>query len=166
MAEDSPREKRPVTDEDRDEIRRLHAEGKSCRAIAEAVDRSPGRVSHIAKSLGLVFDRSQTKVATAATQADNRARRAKLIADLYDLADAEVEYMKRDGYNLTEVSAGQAVDYVVERLPAQDRRALAGAIGTSLQAAVRLEQVDSDETQLPLVDQWLRSMMGREDSGS
>lgn len=156
-----PREPRPITDEDRDEIRQLHAKGKSCRAIADAVDRSPGRVSEIAKSLGLKFDRAQTRAATSATQADNRQRRSKLIADLYDLADSEVEYMKRDGYNLTEVSAGQAVEYWVERLPAQDRRALAGAIGASLQSAVRLEQVDSDETQLPLVDQWLRAMMGR-----
>lgn len=151
-----------ITDSEKAEVRRLHAEGMSLRKIAEEIDRSPGTIGKIARELGLEFDSRPTANATAAKVQDNRARRAKIVADLYDLAEDEIKYLKRkDGYDLVEVSAGDAVEYHAERLPAQDRRALTGAISTSTSAAVRLEQVDSDETQLPAVDQWLRAMLTR-----
>jgi hypothetical protein len=158
-------ERRPVTDEDRERVRAGHAEGKALRAIAKEIDRSPGVVGRIARELGLTFDHSQTAAATEAKVADNKSRRANIIAELYGIAEDEIEYLKQGSYNLTEVSAGQAVEYWVERLPAQDRRALVGSISTATQSAVRLEQVDSDEQQLPTVDRWLRDMLGGSGEG-
>lgn len=156
---------RPVTDEDRQAVRRLHAEGKSLRAIAREIGRSPVTVGSIAKAAGLAFDQRPTAHAVKAKVQDNRARRAALVASLYDIAENDVAYLLRRGlYNLTEVSAGQAVEYVVDRLPAADRRALLGAISTAAQTALRLEQVDTDEQGLPAVDAWLRAVLGGGDS--
>ena len=115
----------------------------------------------IATAAGLRFDTRPTANAVRAKVQDNKARRAALVAALYDIAEDDVTYLRREGpYPLTEVSAGQAVDFMVARLPAGDRRALLGAISTAAQTAVRLEQIDSDEQGLPAVDAWLKTMLG------
>jgi hypothetical protein len=153
----------PPTDEERESVRRYHAEGHSLRWIAKELGRGAGTIQAIAREFGLSFDQRPTAKATAMKVEDNKARRARIIGALYDVAEDDIKYLNQpDGYDLVEVSAGQAVEYHLARLPAQDRKALVGAISTGAQAAVRLEQVDSDETQLPLVDQWLRAMMCRD----
>ena len=159
------RTQRPVTDEDRQAVRRLHAEGKSLRAIAKELDRSPVTIGSIAKAAGLAFDTRPTAAAVQAKVQDNRARRAALVSSLYDIAEDDVRYLKQPGaYGLTEVSAGQAVDFMVDRLPAADRRALIGAISTAAKTALDLERIDSDEQGLPAVDMWLRTVLGGGDS--
>ena len=134
----------PLTDDERATIRAMHTDGASAGAIANHLGRSKDAVCRAAARMGLAWDRAQTAAATAAKVVDNKTRRAKLIADLYDIADDEVAYLRReDGYQLTEVSAGQAVDYTTDRLPAQDRKALVGSISQALSTAVKVEQVDS-----------------------
>jgi len=156
---------RPVTDEDREAVRLGHAAGKSLGSIARDLGRTTSTVAGIAKKLGLTFDQRPTAHAVQAKVQDNRSRRAALVASLYDIAEDEVAYLRQGTpYDLTEVSAGQAVDYMVARLPAQDRRALLGAISTAAQTAVKLEQIDSDELGMPAVDTWLRSMLGRDEA--
>ncbi|MGH3584839.1 MAG: helix-turn-helix domain-containing protein [Pseudonocardia sp.] len=137
---------RPVTDETREQVRQLHAQGLSRNEIARQFGRSGRTISLIAKDLGLTFDRAaETEVATRVRQADNKARRAGIIASLYDIAEDDIAHLrKQGGYDLVEASAGKAVAYRVERLPAQDRKALVPAISTGTNAAVRLEQVDAD----------------------
>ena len=136
---------RPVTDEDRTKLRELHAAGQGRNAIARALRRSPRTISVLAEDMGLSFDRGPTSVATEARIADGRARRARILAGLYEVAEAELNYLRRSGaYNLVEVSSGQAVRFEAERLPAQDRRALITGISTAMTAASRLEAMEGD----------------------
>lgn len=134
-----------VTDEERDEIRRLHAEGHGRNEIGRLVGRSQRTISEQAAKMGLLFDRSATAVATEAKVIDARARRARIMEQLYDVIEADLAYLKKpDGYVLVEVSAGKAVPFGAERLPAQDRRALITGISTAITAASRLEALEGD----------------------
>lgn len=134
-----------VTDEERAEIRRLHAEGHGRNEIARRVGRGKRTVSRVAEDLGLSFDRTATAIATEAKVIDARARRARIMEQLYDVIEADLTYLKKpDGYVLVEVSAGKAVPFGAERLPAQDRRALITGISTAITAASRLEALEGD----------------------
>jgi hypothetical protein len=78
---------RPLTDADREQVRRLHAEGKTRNDIAREIGRSPSTVSKIAAALDLTFDREATAAATAARSADLAARRTAFAATLHDSAE-------------------------------------------------------------------------------
>ncbi|RLL70306.1 helix-turn-helix domain-containing protein [Streptomyces sp. Z26] len=139
-------DKRPVTDDDRQQIRVLHAEGLGRNEIARRLNRSPRTISVQATDMGLTFDRTATAVATAARKTDAKARRAAIIDGLYDVAEDDLAYLKQGaGYELVEVSMGAPVRYTVDRLPAQDRRALIGGINTGTGAAARLEALDAGD---------------------
>ncbi|MET9954224.1 helix-turn-helix domain-containing protein [Streptomyces sp. NPDC006339] len=134
-----------VTEDERAEIRRLHAEGHGRNEIARRINRGGRVVSEVAQELGLSFDRTATAIATEAKVIDARARRANIVAQLYDVIEADLTYLKKpDAYGLVEVSAGQAVHFAAERLPAQDRRALISGISTAITAASRLEALEGD----------------------
>jgi hypothetical protein len=68
------------------QLRDLHGQGLSLRECATRLGRSRGCVGNHAKDLGLSWDRAQTKAATSARVADNRALRSQLEAGF--LADA------------------------------------------------------------------------------
>ncbi|MGW6455018.1 helix-turn-helix domain-containing protein [Streptomyces sp. NPDC055078] len=136
---------RPVTDADRDAIRRLHADGLGRNAIARELKRSPRTISVLAEELGLSFDRTATAVATQARVIDGKARRAAILAGLYDVAEDDLAYLKQRGpYTLVEVSSGTAVTYTVDRLPALDRRALITSVSTAVTAVGKLEALDTN----------------------
>ncbi|MFE6764366.1 helix-turn-helix domain-containing protein [Streptomyces sp. NPDC057689] len=80
----------PITDQDRDDVRRLHAEGKSRNAIARAIGRSGSTVSKIAGSFEppLIFTRGPEVVAaTDARRVDLAARRAQFAEKLHESAE-------------------------------------------------------------------------------
>jgi hypothetical protein len=62
----------------------MHAAGLTLTACAKGLGRSKTAVSRRAKTLGLTWDRAQTKAATAAVVADNKSRRAAIEAGLLD----------------------------------------------------------------------------------
>ncbi|MFF5984410.1 helix-turn-helix domain-containing protein [Streptomyces olindensis] len=81
---------RPVTDEDRERVRELHAEGKGRNEIAAELGRSGRTISEIAKSLGISFARAaEVRQATEIRQADLAARRAAFAIKLHDIAERE-----------------------------------------------------------------------------
>lgn len=134
-----------VTQADYDQVRALHAEGHGRNEIARRLKRSPRTISVLAQEMGLDFDRTHTAVATEARKIDARARRAAIIDGLYDVAEDDIAYLKQGGdYELAEVSMGDVVRYAVDRLPAQDRKALIGGISTATTAAAKLEAIDND----------------------
>ncbi|MEU8886726.1 helix-turn-helix domain-containing protein [Streptomyces sp. NPDC048442] len=139
---------RPVDDADREAVRVLHAEGHGRNEIARRTGRSGHTISDLAADLGLTFDRAATAVATQARVIDSRARRAAIVARLYDVAEDDLDYLTSvNPYPLVEVSMGAPVRYDAERLPAQDRKALITGISTATTAAARLEAIDgSPET--------------------
>src|SRR5690606_40817928 len=57
---------RPVTDAERARVRELHAQNKGRNEIAEAIGRSAGTITNLAREMGLSFDRSATAAATEA----------------------------------------------------------------------------------------------------
>lgn len=143
------------------ELKRLHGLRMGRNAIARAMGRSLRGVTVHAGRLGLSFDRTATAAATEAKMQDAKARRAAIIQGLYDVAEEELAYLKQgDGYNLVEVSIGKPVPYTVERLPAQDRKALVSSISTATSAAARLEALDTNNG----VDDGI-SMLGKLASG-
>ncbi|GGY28050.1 helix-turn-helix domain-containing protein [Streptomyces xanthochromogenes] len=82
----------PITDADREAVRRLHAEGKSRNAIARETGRSAATVSKIAAEQGLAFSGgARVAAATQARTADATARRERLADDALDGALAQVE---------------------------------------------------------------------------
>ncbi|GAA0969835.1 hypothetical protein GCM10009555_017670 [Acrocarpospora macrocephala] len=74
----------PLSDDELQQIRDLHAQGLSCSAVADTIGRSRAAVSRAAAKMGLAWDRSQTKAATEARVADAAAKRAQLALDLLD----------------------------------------------------------------------------------
>jgi phosphoglycolate phosphatase-like HAD superfamily hydrolase len=76
-----------VSEEERETLRRLHAEGKGRNEIARQLGRSAGTVTNIASELGLSFDRSATKKASEARAAYAEERRLELIGKGFDKAD-------------------------------------------------------------------------------
>lgn len=80
-----------VTVADRDQVRRLHAEGKSRNTIAREMGRSASTVSKIARELGLAFSGgARVAAATEARRADAAARREQLADDSLDGALGQV----------------------------------------------------------------------------
>lgn len=145
-----------VTPEERAEIIRLARADVGRNEIARRTRRSLRTVTLICHDEGIAFDRAATAAATEAKMQDAKARRAAIIEGLYAVAEDELAYLRKgDGYVLVEVSLGKPVDYIAERLPAQDRKALVSSISTATAAAARLEALDGD----PGVDA-ARSMLG------
>ena len=56
----------PLSDEERQQIRDLHAAGHGCNAIARQLGRDRSTISRAANDMGLTFDRARTRAATAA----------------------------------------------------------------------------------------------------
>ncbi|MFF4369641.1 helix-turn-helix domain-containing protein [Streptomyces sp. NPDC001594] len=135
---------RPVTDEDREQVRALHAEGLGRNAIARQLGRSSRTVSVLAEELGLTFDRTATAEATRARVIDTRERRQSLIERYYAQADKILARLERDEHQITEVSLGKVIRYTATDLPTQDVRNLIQAAGAAASQAVKLEALNSD----------------------
>ncbi|MCX4824233.1 helix-turn-helix domain-containing protein [Streptomyces sp. NBC_01142] len=133
---------RPIDDHDRDQVRKLHAAGKSRNDIARAIKRSPSTVSKIAASFDppLTFDRAaEVAVATQVRRADLAARRADLAITLHDIAERELSrmtartlYFEWGGKDHTYAQKWQD-----EPIPA-DRRTLMATAGAALDRSLKL----------------------------
>ncbi|GHC44416.1 MULTISPECIES: helix-turn-helix domain-containing protein [Streptomyces rochei group] len=131
---------RPITDKDRQAVKRLHAKGTSRNDIARAIKRSPSTVSKIAAELGLSFDRApQVEAATVARKADLAARRAEMAERLHDAAERELAKMTAP--TLYFQWGGKDHKYAQkiqpEPIPA-DRRAIMSTVATALDRSMKL----------------------------
>lgn len=135
---------RPVTDETRADVRRLHGEGLGRNAIARELGRSPRTVSLICEELGLTFDRTAAAAATEARMVDVRARRADITERLYAQAERILARLEKPQHRIREVSFGKVVTYEVDELPAQDVRNLMVAVSTATTQAAKMEALASD----------------------
>ncbi|WP_156366038.1 helix-turn-helix domain-containing protein [Nocardiopsis sp. NRRL B-16309] len=118
--------------------------GKTRNQIARDHDVSPSTVSKVANEEQHAFDRTQVIHATRAKQADNRARRARLSADL--LSDAE--RLRKQLWEPTTIGAfgGREGDWhtaEVEEPPFADKRAILSSVQTAVRAHTELEKVDA-----------------------
>ena len=134
---------RPVTNEDRKAVRRLHAKGKSLRAIAREIGRSPVTVGRIAKDAGLSFDRRPTEAATRAKQQDHRARRADLVERLYHRAENIMTRLETDPFRAVATTSDGPVPVELPFVPTADEWNLARSLASHLRTAADLEKVDA-----------------------
>jgi hypothetical protein len=155
----------PISDDTRDQIRALHADGLGRNEIARRLGIGTRTVSVYAARMGLVFDNAEmTEVAT-------QNRKAQLAARRMDLAEA----LQEDAERLTEQMWEPAKVYSfggkdntykerpVDEPPADAKKALMGAAGMAIDRSLKLVPPETDQQGLAAVDQWLRGMMGGSD---
>jgi hypothetical protein len=135
----------PLTDDDRERVRQLHTAGACRNDIAREIGRSPSTVSKLAKQLGLSFDRSKVKAATAAKAADAKAKRAVLMNNLLD----DAERLRQQLWHQAHVYSFGGKDNTfaeayVEQPSFRDQRDIVQAVNTALGASLRLDQHDGD----------------------
>ncbi|MGA5354036.1 helix-turn-helix domain-containing protein [Streptomyces thermodiastaticus] len=150
---------RPITDHDREQVRTLHAAGKSRNEIARMLRRSPSTVSKIAASFDppLSFDRAaEVAVATEVRRADLAARRAALALDL----QADAERMRAQLFAPCTIGefAGRDGDWHethLDRPRFTDQRQIIGAVQTAVSTSLRLAPAEGGEGA-----EQVRSMLG------
>lgn len=130
----------PITDEDREAVKRLHAEGRPRNAIAREIGRSGSTVSKIADSLGLTFDRAETTaVATAARSADLASRRVALAEALHDDAERlRVQLWQPHEYFDWGGSNHSFDKHTAPQPTPADKRALMGAVSVAVDKSLKL----------------------------
>jgi hypothetical protein len=134
-----PNQHTPVTDEDRAEIIRLHAQGLGRNEIARRTGRAQRTVSVICAEEGLVFDVSMTEEATRHRVAQLAALRADTAVDLH-----------LDALKLTQAMWEPAVVFnfggkentynerVVDEPPSAEKKNLMAAAGIALEKSLKL----------------------------
>ncbi|NIY69781.1 helix-turn-helix domain-containing protein [Streptomyces malaysiensis] len=150
---------RPIDDNDREQVRELHAQRKSRNEIARAIGRSPSTVSKIAAAFEppLVFDRAaEVVVATEVRRADLAARRTALALALQ--SDAEQLHAQPWAPTVYDEFAGkegtwQQVD--LDRPRFADQRQIMSATATAIQQSLKLAPAEGGEG----VEQ-VKSMLG------
>jgi transposase-like protein len=142
-------------------VRDITTGGKSAGRIARDHGVAQSTVSRIAKQDGLDFDRSQTKRATEAAVADNKARRAVISRKFLEKADELLDQM--DQPHLVFNFGGKDNTYnerELDRPPTADLRNLIVSAATAFDKHLAADRHDSDDQGLAAVDAWLRTMLG------
>lgn len=131
---------RPVTDEDRERVRQLHAEGKGRNEIAAELGRSGRTISEIAKGLGISFARAaEVRTATEVRQADLAARRAAFAIRLQDIAEREAAKINEPHTYWD--WGGKEHDFDTHDAPEPtpgDKRAYMGLVATAVDRSLKL----------------------------
>lgn len=155
----------PVTDQDRDAVRTLHAQGLGRNEIARRIGRGTRTVSVIAAELGLTFDRAaMTETATNNRKAQLAARRMDLAEDLQTDAERLTEQMWQPSVVFNFGGKDNTFEKrPVDEPPADAKKALMSAAGIAIDRSLKLAPVEVDQQGLAAVDQWLRGMMGGSD---
>lgn len=136
---------RPLDDNDREQVRELHAQGLGRNEIARRIGRAPRSVTVICNELGLTFDRSGTEVATKARAADLAEKRALLAEALTDDALRLTDAM----WQPSSVYAFGGRDNVYREKtlpepPADAKKALMTAAGQAIDRSLRLVPLADD----------------------
>ncbi|MFH8793838.1 helix-turn-helix domain-containing protein [Streptomyces sp. NPDC017941] len=140
---------RPIDDSDREQVRRLHAQGKARNEIARKIRRSPSTVSKIAASYEppLTFDRAaEVATATDVRRADLAARRTALALDLQ--TDAERLRAQLWVPTVHGEFAGREGEWHETHLPQPrfgDQRQIIASVQTAVGTSLRLAPAESGE---------------------
>ncbi|MBM0275337.1 helix-turn-helix domain-containing protein [Micromonospora tarensis] len=147
---------RPVTQDDYDQVRELHAQDLSRNEIGRRIRRSGKTVSEIAAELGLTFDRSGTRAATEARKDDARAKRARLSVALLDDAERLRQQLWKEAKAFNFGGKDNTYNEVTLDEPTfADKLKIMQATGIAVDKAVRLDEYDAD----PGIDA-AKSMLG------
>lgn len=148
---------RPITDTERERVRRLHSQGKSRNEIARELGRSGSTVSGIARDLGLDFTRgAEVVAATEARRIDLAARRAELAEALHvDAERLRAQLWEPCTYGEFAGRDGEWHEVQLARPRFADQRQILAATGTAIDRSLKLAPVEGGEG----ADQ-VRSMLG------
>jgi hypothetical protein len=164
----------PLDQAKRDTITADIKAGKPRNQIARDHAVSAGTVTNIAKAAGITsaFDRSKTKNATRAQQADNASVRAALIARYYDVANHMLDRVTSE-YTQPMAGHGGEIQFVTTKLPPlRDAQAGMSASAIAIDKALRLEdrngdgRVDAARSLLGSLFQTLKDAHGDSPDGS
>jgi hypothetical protein len=135
----------PVQPEERERVRQLHAEGRSRNEIARELGRGVATVTRIAQASGLKFDREQTKAATTAAVADNKAIRTATSRRFLDEANKALDRLSAE--YLVHAFGGKDNDYNEHTLqlpPAGETRNLMTAAAVAFDKHLAADKHDAD----------------------
>ena len=151
-----------LSDETRARIIALAQQELPVRAIAAEVGCSIGSVSNVCRLAGISLDRGRTRAATEARQADARAARAELAADLVALARDELARLRRPHTEYWGVGGSEPVvlSQLMSEPPPRARRDLITGAMAPVDRHVKLTAVDAGRgAGLSAVDDWLTWLM-------
>lgn len=131
-----------LTIRERDRIAALHAEGKSCNAIAKDLGRSASTISKAAKAAGLSFDASRTVPATENRVANNRAKRSKLEERLLDEAALLLDQLHQQHLVFNWSKDNDYAERLHDEPDVQAKVALVRGAGTAIDKALKLAEAD------------------------
>ena len=158
--------KPPVDSKTRAKIRKLAREGLSQTKVAAATGVSRATVAKVcaAAKPPITFDRAKTAAAVEAHKIDLKARRVELTEMLLNDAFTlrQMAFDKREVTIMTEEMAEKGMEPVVFEVAngSADVKNLFTAVGIAVDKHLVLVKVDSDDRDLPAVEQWLLAMMG------
>jgi hypothetical protein len=114
-------------------------------AVEKQLGIPKGTVTGWAKANGVQTVRNErTHEATVAAAEDNKLRRQRLIAKLYDRAEAVVDRLNAPTFRtLVPVAPGRQEPQDLDFVPPTEERALSGSIGGYLTSTANLEKVDA-----------------------
>lgn len=138
--------KRTYTPEERDAALRLYeAEGTSAAAKQTGIPKST--IQSWARAAGVRTVRDENvRARVEAAQLDNAQRRARLISELYDLAEDGVRLLKNPDQYQTIMKGSFGVEEAQRPgfVPAQDKQREATTVAIWIDKAAALEKFDSD----------------------
>lgn len=154
--------RRPVDSKTRAKVRKLAREGNTRNAIAKLVGLSPSTVSRICAEAvpPITFDRSKVAVAIEANTIDVKARRAALSIGLLDDLD-RLRKMMFEPTTRVHFSVTNGREEYEAQPSSGEIKDLFIAAGIAIDKHLVLVRTDSDDRDLPAVDQWISAMMGR-----
>lgn len=136
---------RPWSAGDDEQLRALHAEGKSLGECAKALGRSKGTIHAKAKALGLDWDRERVAAATQAKVRDARARRAELAVNLLD----DVARLRAELFAETEYAQAvggmdpRVLRWTMSKPTPPDQLKIMQAVGAGIDRHLKLVEHDS-----------------------
>lgn len=147
----------PVTEQERQQIRRLHGEGLTRNDIARRIGRSPGTITNVARRLGLTFERGQEVVAaTEARRLDLAARRVALAESFHQDAERlRAQLWQECTHGEFAGKEGNWHEVHLPRPRFVDQKAIITAASTAVQQSLKLVPAEGSED----ADQ-VRSMLG------
>lgn len=133
-----------ISDEQREQVLALHAEGHARNEIARRIGISAGSVTNICRAADRAFDRSETKHATEARQIDLAAGRTRLAEKM--LAASEDMLDRIDDPYLVFSFGGKENDYNEHTLtsaPVEVRRNVITTAGITFDKLTRIVEKDN-----------------------
>lgn len=122
-----------------------------------------GTIAAWAKRTGVRTSATQNVREANEAQSENfKARRGRIIADLYGLAEDSVKLLKEPTQYQTILKGSMGVEgpEMPGFIPAQDKQREITAVGIMLDKALTLESHDASTEEHTAVDAWLAHVMG------